>query len=207
MEELARTYWPPLYAYLRRNGHPPEQAEDLTQAFFARLIEGNVLGSVDAAKGKFRSFVLAALKHFVSNERDRERAQKRGGGVRTVSLNTGEAESGYNLDPIDPSTPEQVFNRRWALTVLNTVVNRLQAEYVQRGQLPLFEALHGALTGEVVAGYATLADRLGKTEGAMQAAAHRMRKRYRELLRQEVAQTVSDPLLIDEEMRELLNCL
>jgi DNA-directed RNA polymerase specialized sigma24 family protein len=207
MEELARSYWPPLYAYLRRHGQSPEQAEDLTQAFFARLIEKNDLSAVDAAKGKFRSFVLAALKHFVANEHDKERAQKRGGGVRTVSLDIGVADSECGFDPVDPSTPEQVFNRQWALAVLNMVVDRLRGEYVQRDQLPLFESLHGTLTGEVTAGYATLAGRLGTTEGALQVAAHRMRKRYRQLLREEVAQTVSDPSLVDDELRDLLKCL
>lgn len=207
MAELAKAYWPPLYAFLRRNGHSPEQAEDLTQSFFVRLIERNDLRSVDSAKGKFRSFVLAALKHFVANERDKHEAQKRGGGIRTFSLSAGEAESGYNLDPIDNATPEQIFNRQWAVTILNRVVDRLQNEYRRRGQLPLFESLHGTLTGEVTAGYATLAGPLNTTEGALQVAAHRLRKRYREMLREEVAQTVSNPALIDEELRELLNCL
>ena len=207
MAELARTYWPPLYAFLRRNGNPPDRAEDLTQAFFLRLIERNDLRSVDATKGKFSSFVMAALKHFVANERDKERAQKRGGGVKTVSLSQGEAESNYRNDLADTSTPEQLFNRRWASAVLHRVVDRLQDEYRRRDQLPLFESLHGTLTGEVTAGYATLAGRLGTTEGALQVAAHRMRKRYRELLRKEVAQTVSDPTLVDEELRELFNSL
>jgi DNA-directed RNA polymerase specialized sigma24 family protein len=200
-------YWPPLYAYLRRNGHPPEQAEDLTQGFFARLIERNDLQSVDAAKGKFRSFVLAALKHFVSNERDKMRAQKRGGTVRTISLDSDEAESGYRLEPADTLTPDQIFNRKWALTLLDHVIDRLQAEYRQRNQLELFEALHGTLTGDVTAGYAALANQLGTTEGALQVAAHRMRKRYRELLREEVGQTVADPSLVEAELRDLLNSL
>ncbi len=207
MAELARVYWPPLYAYLRRNGHSPEQAEDLTQAFFARLIERNDLRSVDSAKGKFRSFALAALKHFVSNERDKERTQKRGGHVRTFSLSASEAESGYHLEPIDSATPEQVFNRKWTVTILNRVVARLQDEYRGRDQKSLFDALQGTLTGEITSGYATLAGALGTTEGALQVAAHRMRKRYRQLLRQEVAQTVSDPSLVDEELRDLLNSL
>lgn len=207
MSELARSYWPPLYAYLRRRGHAPEEAEDLTQAFFAKLIERNDLKSVDSAKGKFRSFVLAALKHFVSNERDKARARKRGGDVQIISLTSGEAESKYNLDPVDASTPEQVFNREWAVTILNRVVEKLQDEYRKRSQLEIFEALHGTLTGGITAGYATLAGKLGTTEGALQVAAHRLRKRYREMLRDEVAQTVSDPALVDEELRELLNCL
>ena len=207
MSELAGIYWPPLYAFLRRNGHPPEQAEDLTQAFFARLIEKQDLRSVDSAKGRFRSFLLVALKHFVANERDKQQARKRGGGVRTISLSAGEAESRVTLDPVDTLTPEQSFNRRWAMTLLHHVVDRLHAEYLERDQAALFEALQGALTGEITAGYATLAERLGTTEGALQVAAHRMRKRYRQLFRDEIAQTVSDPSLVDEEMRELLNCL
>ena len=207
MAELARTYWPPLYAYLRRRGHPPENAKDLTQSFFAKLIEKQDLRSVDAAKGKFRSFVLASLNHFVSNERDKERSQKRGGGAQTISLSAIEAESHYSLEAVDTLTPEQAFNRRWALTVLNQVIAHLRAEYQNRGQLPTFEALQGTLTGEITSGYATIAGQLGTTQGALQVAAHRLRKRYRELLRQEIAQTVSSPSLIEEEMRDLLNSL
>ena len=127
--------------------------------------------------------------------------------MRTISLSDGQAESGYSLDPVDTLTPEQVFNRRWAVALLNRVVERLQKEYEKRDQLPLFESLHGTLTGEVTAGYATLAQQLGTTEGALQVAAHRMRKRYRELLRDEVAQTVSDPSLVEAELLELLNCV
>jgi RNA polymerase sigma factor (sigma-70 family) len=207
MEELARTYWPPLYTYLRRSGHRAPEAEDLTQAFFARLIEHNDLRAVDAAKGKFRSFVLAALKHFVANQRDWAKAQKRGGGVRIVSLNRQKAESDFQLEPIEAFTPERAFHRQWALTVLHRVIDTLQAEYRKRDQLALFDALHGTLTGELTAGYAALAEQLATTEGALHVAAHRMRKRYRELLREEIAQTVSEPALVDEEMRELLDCL
>jgi RNA polymerase sigma factor (sigma-70 family) len=209
MEELARTYWPPLYAYLRRSGYPSPEAEDLTQAFFARLIERNDLRAVDAARGKFRSFVLASLKHFVANQRDRDQAQKRGGGVRILNLDRSEAESHAPLDIVDPRglTPEREFHRKWALTVLHHVVDKLQGEYRTRNQLALFDALHGTLTGELTTGYADLAEKLQTTEGALHVAAHRMRKRYRELLRQEIAQTVSDPALVEEEMRDLLDSL
>ncbi len=207
MEELARLYWPPLYAYLRRNGHRPEAAEDLTQAFFTRLIERNDLRGVDAAKGKFRSFVLASLKHYVSNERDKERALKRGGGVRTFSLSAGEAESGYGMSLASAQTPDEAFNRRWALTLLEHVVGMLRAEYAGRGLAATFDALQGTLTGEVTTGYGPIAATLGTTEGALQTAAHRLRKRYREMLRAEIAQTVSGPLLVEDELRELMGCL
>jgi RNA polymerase sigma factor (sigma-70 family) len=205
LEELALAYWPPLYAYLRRAGHAPDRAEDLTQEFFARLLATHALKSVDSAKGKFRSFLLAALKHFLANEWDKQNALKRGGGVRTFSLSAGAAESRCSLDPADPRTPEQLFNHRWALTVLAAVIVRLKAEYADK--LPLFEALQATLTGEVQEGYAAIAARLKTTEGAVQVAAHRLRKRYRELLREEIAQTVSDPALIDEEMGDLLRAL
>ncbi len=205
LEELALAYWPPLYAYLRRQGHAPDRAEDLTQEFFARLLETRALKAVDSAKGKFRSFLLAALQHFLANEWDKQNALKRGGGVRTFSLSAGAAESRCGLDPADSRTPEQLFNHRWALTVLDGVMARLKTEYA--GRLPLFEALQATLTGEVQEGYAAIAARLATTEGAVQVAAHRLRKRYRELLRAEIAQTVSDPALIDEEMRDLLNAL
>src|SRR5205085_1171421 len=126
LEELARTYWPPLYAYLRRDGHPPERAEDLTQGFFARLIEKNDLRGLNPAKGRFRSFVLAALRHYVLNERDKERALKRGGGVRTLSFDAGEAETRFGPGPVDQTTPEDAFNRRWALTLLENAVALLR---------------------------------------------------------------------------------
>ena len=152
--------------------------------------------------------MLAALNHCVSNERDKERAQKRGGGgARTISLTAIEAESHYSLEAVDTLTPEQAFNRRWALTVLHQVIAQLRAEYQHRGQLPTFEALQGTLTGEITSGYATLAVQLGTTEGALQVASHRLRKRYREVLRQEIAQTVSSPSLIEEEMQDLLDSL
>lgn len=207
LQELARSYWSPLYAYLRRDGHPPERAEDLVQAFFARLIEKDDLRSVDRSKGKFRSFVLAALKHFVLNEREKERAIKRGGRVRTLSFDPCDAESRYGIEPVDRRTPEDAFNRRWALTVLDAVIGRLQQEHAERGQGPVFEVLKGALTGDATEGYAALGAKLGLSEGAARVAAHRVRKRYRELLREEIAQTVSDPSLVEEEMQDLLTCL
>jgi RNA polymerase sigma-70 factor (ECF subfamily) len=205
--ELVRTYWPPLYAYLRRDGQPCDRAEDLVQAFFARLIEKNDLRSVDRDKGRFRSFLLASLKHFVLNERDKERALKRGGGVRPLSLHAGEAESRYGVEVVDLRTPEDAFNRQWALTLLDAVLDRLRREYVDRGQANVYEAIRPTLTGDGTEPYADIAARLGTTEGAARVAAHRMRRRYRELLRAEIEQTVSDPSLVDEEMRDLFDCL
>jgi RNA polymerase sigma-70 factor (ECF subfamily) len=207
MEELARVYWPALYAYLRRRGHSPQDSEDLVQAFFARLVEKHDLRSVDRARGKFRSFVLAALGHFVSNERDKAGRIKRGGGIKVISLDAADAESRCGIDPADLRTPEQEFNRRWAITVINAAVDQLRAEYRERGRLELFDALQGMLTGESPAKYAELAQQLETTEGALQVWAHRLRKRYRELLRHEIGQTVSDPAQVEQEMRDLMESL
>ena len=208
MEELARTYWFPLYAFIRRQGSAPEQAEDLTQEFFARLLEKEYLCGVDRAKGKFRSFLLASVKHFLSNERDKARAKKRGGGVLHLSLDTADAETHYRAEPADDMTPERLFERRWALAVLDQVLDRLRREYTDQGKAATFDALKGSLAGETDApAYAHVAQRLGTTEGAVKVTAHRLRKRYREILRDEIAQTVSAPELVDEEIRYLLRCL
>ena len=207
LEELVRAYWPPLYAYLRRDGHAPDRAEDLTQAFFARLIEKDDLRTVDPAKGRFRSYVLACLKHFVLNEREKERALKRGGGARLVSWDAADAESRYSLEPVDSRTPEDVFNRRWALTVLDVVLEGLRAEYVRRGQERVFDELKTCLAGGAADGWSAVGSRLGLSEGGVRVAAHRMRGRYRELLRAEVAQTVADPSMVEDELRDLIACL
>jgi RNA polymerase sigma-70 factor (ECF subfamily) len=195
LEELCRTYWYPLYAYVRRCGHSAEDAQDLTQAFFARLLEKNWLESVAPEKGRFRAFLLVALKHFLANEWDKARAQKRGGGVVPVSL---DAETRYQREPRDELSPDRLFDRQWALAVLAIVLHRLGDK--QR----LFAALRGTLTGEEPAGgYAAVARQLGLNEGAIKVAVHRLRKRYRELLRAEIAQTVSDPAQVAEELRSL----
>jgi RNA polymerase sigma-70 factor (ECF subfamily) len=208
LEELARAYWFPLYAYIRRQGHGAAQAEDLTQEFFARLVEKKSLGSVDREKGKFRSFLLASVKNFLANEWDKSVAQKRGGGLSLVSLDGLDAEARYALEPADNLTPERLFERRWALAVLDQVLARLRREYLDRGGKATFEALKGVLEGDAdVASYAELARQLNMTEGAVKVAAHRLRRRYRELLRDEIAQTVATPELVDEEIRYLLACL
>jgi RNA polymerase sigma factor (sigma-70 family) len=208
LEELAQAYWYPLYAFIRRQGHPAAQAEDLTQEFFARLLEKKALASVDREKGKFRSFLLASVKNFLANEWDKSQTLKRGGGKPLVALDALDAEARYALEPADRLTPDRLFERRWALAVLDLVLARLQQEYVDRGDAATFEALKSSLTGEADGPtYGTIAQRLGMTEGAVKVAAHRLRKRYREFLRDEIVQTVADPDLVDDEIRHLLTCL
>jgi RNA polymerase sigma factor (sigma-70 family) len=208
LEELAGLYWFPLYAYIRRRGHAAAQAEDLTQDFFARLVEKQVLAAADRSKGKFRSFLLASVKNFLANEWDKSQTQKRGGGRPLVALDGLDAEARYALEPADDLTPERLFERRWALAVLDQVLARLKQDYADRGGAELFEALKGSLAGEADSPtYAAAARRLGMTEGALKVAAHRLRKRYRELLRGEIAETVASPDLVDEEIRYLLGCL
>lgn len=208
LEELARAYWFPLYAYVRHRGHSADLAEDLTQEFFARLLDKNYLADADRSKGKFRCFLLASLKHFLANEWDKRRSVKRGGRHRTIPLNSLEAEARYALEPVDRLTPEVLFERRWALAVLDQVLNRLREYYVQDGKAEFFEAIKQTLTGDPAAGsYAQIADQLNMTEGAVKVAAHRLRSRYRELLREEIAQTVESPEQVDEEIGHLLQCL
>jgi RNA polymerase sigma-70 factor (ECF subfamily) len=208
LDRLCRTYWYPLYAFVRRQGRSPEDAQDLTQAFLARLIAKRDLAGVDRAKGRFRSFLLAAMKHFLANERDKARALKRGGGAHVTSLDAGDAETRYLREPADPVTPERVFERRWALTLLDEVLRRLRAEYEVRGQGALFEALKDTLAGGGGAdGHAAAAHRLGMTEGAVKVAAHRLRRRYRDLLRAEIAATVDAPGEVDDELRHLFAVL
>jgi RNA polymerase sigma-70 factor (ECF subfamily) len=208
MAELCRTYWYPLYAYVRRRKYDAHEAEDLTQEFFARLLAKNFLADVDRRKGKFRAFLLTALKHFLVNEWHRSHSQKRGGEAIIISLDTSMAESRYRLEPFHNLTPERLFERQWVLTVLDRVLVGLHAELAAEGKQAIFDGLKQFLTSERrPASYAQVADELGMTEGAVKTAAHRLRRRYRELLRQEIAQTVASPDEIDEEIRYLLSCL
>ena len=208
MAELCRTYWYPLYAYVRRRNYDAHEAEDLTQEFFVRLIAKNYLAEVDRQKGKFRAFLLAAMKHFLTNEWHRSQAQKRGGGEMIISLDTNSAENRYRLEPSHNLTPERLFERQWILTVLDRVLVVLQAELAVEGKQAIFDGLKQFLTAERrSANYAQVAGDLGMTEGAVKTAAHRLRRRYRELLRQEIAQTVASPEEIDEEIGYLLSCL
>jgi DNA-directed RNA polymerase specialized sigma24 family protein len=202
LESLCEAYWFPLYAFVRRRGHPADEAADLTQAFFADLLSRPFLGGIDRSKGRFRSFLLASLEHFLSHERDKAGALKRGGGTRTFPLDTAGAETRYSHEPADRLTPEVVFERRWGLTVMERAMERLQAE---SGDEPgRFERLKPCLTGVDHARYGEIAEALGTTENAVKAAVHRLRQGYGRLLREEIAQTVADPAEVDDEVRHLL---
>jgi RNA polymerase sigma-70 factor (ECF subfamily) len=206
--ELIQAYWFPLYAYVRRQGRPASQAEDLVQGFLARLLEKNDLAQVDRDKGRFRSFLLASLKHFLANQYNKEHAIKRGGGQAVISLDALSAEARYAAEASCDMTPERLFDRRWALAVLDQVLCRLGREYAGAGKADLFEAIKDCLTpqrGQL--SYAHAAGNLGMTPGALKVAVHRMRRRYRQLLRDEIAQTADAPLDVEEEISYLLNCL
>ena len=202
--ELCQTYWYPLYAYVRRQGRTKEDAEDLVQAFFARFLEKNYLEGLSAERGKFRAFLLASLKHFLANEWDKSQRQKRGGGAQHLSLDWQRADERYHLDPPDTSSPDRVFDREWAMTLLERVVTRLRDESAAAGKAALFERAKGYLmVGESTIAYTQAAKELQMDEGAVRVAVHRLRKRYRELLREEIAQTLSDPAQVAEELRSL----
>ncbi|NLY00922.1 MAG: sigma-70 family RNA polymerase sigma factor [Rhodopirellula sp.] len=202
---LCENYWFPVYAFVRRAGHSAEDAQDLTQEFFVRLLDKHFLAVADRNKGRFRTFLLTAVKRFLANEYDRLQAKKRGGGQTIVSLDGLEAR--YCQEPADTLTPERIFERQWALTLLDQVLARLQAEMAADGKAALFDALKGHLTGSQAVSYATTAAGLRMTEGAVKVAAHRLRRRYRELLREEIAQTVASPDEIEEEVRYRFTCL
>jgi RNA polymerase sigma factor (sigma-70 family) len=199
---LCENYWYPLYAYLRRCGHPADRAQDLTQEFFVRVLEGRYLDRAAPEKGRFRSFVLTSLKFFVADEEDRDRAQKRGGGA-LVSLEFSSGEERYQREPAHDETPERIFERRWALSVLDQVVEKLRNEFVQHGRPEHFERLKVFLLGQSDAPYAALAREINTSEGALKVAIHRLRKRYRELFRQEIADLVVDPAEVESELRFL----
>ena len=208
LEKLCRSYWFPIYAFVRRQGHGPHDAQDLTQEFFTRLLEKQQLAAADPAKGRFRSFLLAALKHFLANEWDKARAQKRGGGRVLIPIDVAAAETSCGVDPADNLTADKIFERRWALTLLEHVLGRLRAEYVSDGRENLFEQLKPTLTeASRTVAYAEIANRLGTTEGAVKVAVHRLRQRYREVLRAEIADTVAGPGEVEDEIRNLFAAL
>ncbi len=207
LERLCCTYWPALYAYLRREGKDEEAAKDLTQAFFERLLEKNYLAQVDRTKGKFRSFLLAALKHFLADAWDKAHALKRGGGRTLVSLDAAMAEDRYRREPADTTTPEDLFERGWAAALLEQVRTRLREEYAAAGQGMLYYTLRVLETGGQRLTYAQVAKRLEMTEGAVKSAVLRMRRRFAKLLREEIAHTVASPAEIDEEIRYILGVL
>lgn len=203
---LCENYWYPLYAYLRRRGYPADRAQDLTQEFFVRVLEGRYLDRADPDRGRFRSFLLSSLKFFVADEEDRNRAHKRGGGA-LVPLEFSSGEERYQREPAHQETPERIFEQRWALSVLDRVVERLRSEFVQHGRPEHFERLKVFLLGQPDAPYAALAGEMNSSEGALKVAIHRLRKRYRELFRQEIADTVVDPADVESELRYLASVL
>lgn len=208
LEDLCQAYWSPIYAYIRRQGRSPHDAQDLTQEFFARLLAKNYLADVDRDKGRFRSFLLASLKHFLCNERDKAGAQKRGGGRKLISIDAAAAESQCSFEPRNDVSADKLFDRRWAMTLLDNTLLRLQQEYFADDKGNLFEHLKPALTGDRnTIPYAGIATKLGTTEGNIKVAVHRLRQRYRELLRAEIAETVARREDVEEELRSLFAAL
>ena len=208
LAHLCRSYWYPLYAYARRRGHPPHDAQDLTQEFFARLLRGNWIAQADRQRGRFRTFLLSAMQHFLANEWNKARAKKRGGIRPILSLDDDCAEQRYRLEPAVKDTPETLFERGWALSLLNDVLKRLKEEYCREGKQDWIEAMQPALTADRnVIGYADIAQKLGMTETAARVAVHRLRQRYRRLIQAEVASTVASPEEVDAEMKHLLQVL
>jgi RNA polymerase sigma-70 factor (ECF subfamily) len=205
---LCSDYWYPLYAFIRRQGSSPQEAEDLTQEFFRRFLERHALAGVRPAAGKFRSFLLVCLKNFLANERERARAQRRGGGVALLSLDTGEAESRYLVEPADDLTPDAIFERRWAIALLERTMTELRRNYSTGQKRPPFEELEGFLPGgHATSSRAELAARRGVSVGAIDVAVYRLRQQFGALLRKQVAQTVSSDAEIEEELRHLIAVL
>jgi RNA polymerase sigma-70 factor (ECF subfamily) len=208
LDQLCRAYWYPPYAYVRRRGFDAHAAQDLTQEFLSRLIAKCELPRANPEKGRFRFFLLLRLKHFLVNEWQRLRAEKRGGGGASISLDALDAEQRYGLEPAHEFTPERIFERRWALTMLERALGRLRLESVRDGHGELFEALKGFLTDDAGAdSYADLSARSGINPGALRVKVHRLRQRWRELVREEIAQTVASPADVQAEMRHLLEAI
>jgi len=208
MAELCRTYWYPLYAYVRRKGYDVADAQDLTQEFFARILEKNYLRSVDRRKGKFRSFLLASLEHFLAKEWVRAHRQKRGGLQTFIAWDACDAEERYRLEPPDNLTAERIYERRWALTVLEQAMKSLESEYATAGKQPLFLSLQPFISGgDDDVSYSDLAARLQTSEGAVRVAVHRLRQRYGESVRAEIAKIVQRPEDVEEELRHLFAAL
>jgi len=206
LERLCRTYWPPLYAFIRREGYAEAEAKDLTQEFFLRLIDREFLQRLRHQQGKFRSFLLTFLKNFLLEQRGKSKAQKRGGGKVIVSLDELSQDGSYLHEPVDHFSPDQVFERRWAQTIFQVALNRLREEYVSSGKGDLYDVLKDFQPREGVS-YAEIGARFGMTEAAIKSAVQRMRARHRELLRREIANTVTRPDEIDEEIRHLREAL
>jgi DNA-directed RNA polymerase specialized sigma24 family protein len=202
---LCKDYWYPLYAFVRRRGFAAHDAQDLTQAFFADLLERNPT-LADPAKGKFRSYLLGALKHFLANEWHRANAQKRGGGKKVIEWDALDPEARYALEPAEQTDADALYDRRWAMELLDRAMSKLRGEFAGKDDVKTFDALKGTLTG-AESPREELAKRLGMNEGALKVAVHRLRHRYREVLRAEIAETVNSPAEVDEEMRHLARML
>jgi len=204
LEHLCRSYWYPLYAFIRRKGHSPADAQDLTQDFFARFLEKHYLALADQNRGKFRTFLLRSLEHFLINEWNKASAAKRGGTKPPISWDQQDAESRYLLEPMDGASPDKLFEKRWALGLLDLALERLRQDYVDSHKEGLFDALKPCIWEQDSSGsYERIGLKLGMSEGAVKVAAYRMRLRYRELLCEEVANTVDTQADVDEELRYL----
>jgi len=208
LEKLCGAYWCPLYAYVRRQGHSPHDAQDLTQEFLSRLVHKDYLDAVQQERGRFRTFLLMAFKRFLSDAWDKVRAQKRGGGIRNLSLDVAAAEEKYRVEAVDEVTPETIYERHWALTLLERTMSRLRQEYVAAGKSGVFDELKVFLTeAKGTISHADVARRMGLNEGTVRVSVHRLRKRFRELFREEIACTVHNPEEIEEEVRYLMSVL
>lgn len=208
LEELCRTYWYPLYSFARRWGHGPQDAEDLTQGFFAYFLEANLAAKAQPARGRFRSFLLATFKHFMAGEWDRARAQRRGGGREFIAWESQRAEERYEREPWDEKDPEKLYEWSWAMALLERTVAHLEAEFALAGKQAIFSELKDSLVGGTAEStYAVLAGRLGKTEAAIKETVRRMRLRYRQLFREEIARTVEDASEVEAELRHIATVL
>jgi RNA polymerase sigma-70 factor (ECF subfamily) len=201
---LCETYWLPVYAFIRRSGRSSDDAKDLTQGFFMRVLEKDYFGQAREERGRFRSFLLAAVRHFLANQRDWEQAQKRGGEYPHLSLEFETGERTYQIEPVDAETPERLYERRWALAVIDGALSRVQEKYEAGGRRELFLRLRPFLMGEEPGSYADLAAVLKVSEGSLRVAAHRMRQQFAATLRETIADTVQTPEEVDEELRHLM---
>jgi RNA polymerase sigma factor (sigma-70 family) len=208
LEKLCCTYWYPLYAFVRRKGQSPHDAQDLTQAFFARLLEKNYVAQADRERGRFRTFLLTALNHFLTDEWDKARRLKRGGGQEIISFDTTSAEERYRLEPIEELDAAKLYERRWVTTLFDQVLARLEQEFRDSGKAKLFDCLKGSLLADDSAlSHAELGAQLGLSADAVKQTVHRMRRRYRELFREEIAQTVAGPGEVDDELKHVFAVL
>jgi len=207
LQELCCSYWYPLYAWLRRGGNSPHDAEDTIQGFFASLLENNAIRYADPNRGRFRSFLLASLRRFMSRQQEHSTAAKRGGGRPLLSIDTGTGEERYRHEPADTLTADKLYDYLWALSVIQRVIDRLQAEHAAAGKQVLFEALQGCLTYQQQVDAVAIARQLGMSEGAVRVAIHRLRRRFADALRGEVSQTIDSPEAVADELRSLMSAL